>query len=73
MPWLGWIATIKLALQSFIAIRQDIRDVRDMLHKADVEGWFKKSAEVTQDLQPGSSGEEKMDAAEKVQDLIKHM
>lgn len=69
---MGWLETLKLALQSFMAISDNIKAIADFFRKAQQEQWFEKLNETMRSLEQGPTTKEQKDAAAKaISDSIK--
>ena len=69
---MGWLELIKLSLMSFLEISKDIKAIREFFHSQEVQDWFQASSDLRNQLSKPTTSQEKMDAAEKTQELIKN-
>jgi hypothetical protein len=65
--------TFLAILQAIAAIPKligKIEELLGLLKKADEEKWFQKSAEVFDNIKPGTTSEQKSESAKEIQNLI---
>jgi len=66
---LGWLETIRLALQAFIKISDGIDKLTAAIEKKNFDNWFNSSGEVHVLLSKSTTVEQKIEAAKKIQNL----
>lgn len=67
---MGWIETIRLALQSLIYLREDIKAIASFFRKAEENQWFNNLNEAFRPLNKPTTTEQKDEAAKKIADSI---